>query len=88
MPPCHLCQGTILAIRGSVTASALQASGLPIAHVRARPYPLAGISRRPNSFKLLVRTENTGMALKRMVLKIGMGADPTKAAVRALRDAL
>jgi uncharacterized protein (TIGR02058 family) len=33
------------------------------------------------------------MALKRMVLEIGMGtdirgADPTKAAVRALRDAL
>jgi hypothetical protein len=66
---------------------------LPIAHVRARPHPLAGISRRPNSSKLLVRTENTGMALKRMVLEIGMGtdirgADPTKAAVRALRDAL
>jgi uncharacterized protein (TIGR02058 family) len=36
---------------------------------------------------------NTLMALKRMVLEIGMGtdirgADPTKAAVRALRDAL
>jgi uncharacterized protein (TIGR02058 family) len=37
--------------------------------------------------------EETRMALKRMVLEIGMGTDirdaePTKAAVRALRDAL
>jgi uncharacterized protein (TIGR02058 family) len=37
--------------------------------------------------------KEAGMALKRMVLEIGMGtdirgADPTKAAVRALRDAL
>src|ERR1700720_1657157 len=39
------------------------------------------------------RNRNEGMALKRMVLQIGMGtdirgADYTKAAVRALRDAL
>ena len=39
------------------------------------------------------RLEETDMPLKRMVLEIGMGtdirgADPTKAAVRALRDAV
>jgi uncharacterized protein (TIGR02058 family) len=43
--------------------------------------------------KLAATTEETRMALKRMVLEIGMGTDirgaePTKAAVRALRDAL
>jgi uncharacterized protein (TIGR02058 family) len=43
--------------------------------------------------KLWATTEETRMALKRMVLEIGMGTDirgaePTKAAVRALRDAL
>ena len=42
----------------------------------------------PTRPKLPAGTERTGMALKRMVLEIGMGADPTEAAVRALRDAL
>ena len=42
----------------------------------------------PTRPKLPAGTERTGMALKRMVLEIGMGADPTKAAVRASREAL
>jgi uncharacterized protein (TIGR02058 family) len=47
----------------------------------------------PNHPKLPTQTKKTGMPLKRMLLEIGMGtdirgADPTKAAVRALSDAL
>ncbi len=60
------------------------------------PQPTVGslyFQPSPNRPKLPAGTEKTGMALKRMVLEIGMGtdirgADPTKAAVRALRDAL
>jgi uncharacterized protein (TIGR02058 family) len=52
------------------------------------------ICRGPEAgIKLAAVREDTEMALKRMVTEIGMGtdirgADPTKAAVRALRDAL
>src|ERR1700722_13026929 len=52
------------------------------------------VSSRPESgLSCRLGWRNGDMALKRMVLEIGMGtdvrgADPTKAAVRALRDAL
>jgi hypothetical protein len=39
----------------------------------------------PTRPKLPAGTERTGVALKRMALEIGMGADPTKAGVRELR---